>query len=85
MAPGQAVQTRREESESGAGSAGLLVEVVSVGLLDVVGVVVLGLGVVLLLDVAGGLAYDHQVTVGLADLVQLEGGGEREGPDKGRC
>lgn len=80
------MQTRREESESGAGSAGLLVEVVSVGLLDVVGVVVLGLGVVLLLDVAGWLAYDHQVTVGLADLVQLEGGGgEREGPDKGRC
>jgi hypothetical protein len=52
-------------------SAGLLVEVVAVGVLDVVSFVVLRLGVVLFLDVAGGLANDHHVSVGLADLVQL--------------
>jgi hypothetical protein len=67
----------RDAPEREPPSAGLLVEVVAVGVLDVVSVVVLRLGVFLLLDVAGGLANDHHVAVGLADLVQLVS--EKEG------
>jgi hypothetical protein len=52
-------------------SAGLLVEVVAIGLVAVVTIVVVRLGIVLLLDVASGLANDHHVAVGFADLVQL--------------
>lgn len=52
-------------------STGLLVEVVAVGLLDVVCIVVLHLSVVLLLGIARGLPDDNQVAVGLPDLVQL--------------
>jgi hypothetical protein len=60
-----------DAAERGPPSAGLLVEVVAIGLVDVVTVVVVRLGIILLLDVASGLANDHHIAVGLADLVQL--------------
>ena len=76
MAPGG-----RLSNEEPPGSAGFLVEVVAVRLLDVIGVVVLHLRVVLLLGVARGLSDDHQVAVGLPDLVQLS---DEQGRNKGR-